>query len=504
MPTNVKVINVFIASTNDLGSERNTIKCIAEELNITFADWNVQFKTWGWETFMTPGMHVHGTQGKIDEQCRSDGCDVVIGVLWKRLGTPTSTGETGTEHEINQAIAGWRRCQTPKVMVFFSKKAVPPGALEDAEQAVSLEMFKKRLPPEIVPMSYKSLKDFERQVRNALTSHLKEVSDLVPKGSGLDGAGNDGGAGENNRGRGSDAEREKNAVLCRGGSVTVVVGDRREPDPETPGDLFAKAPSTRDLTWLFSLGLPKDTVLWNDKIVSATTHESEIPSYLRERALLTLGSPVCNLMSRLGNKSACFPLKIDSALTDKIDRYETMIGGMERMAGDLEKLLNEIGDEEYKKMLYNLRGEGFLDPLLKNEKVGFGPDHNTDWASISFCRHPYSREHVAVLVSGLHLPGTMTATKLLADPDFFTDHPLGGVLKITIPDGLWYERLMRCTVKWNTPPYTMDDYLRKLKELETDKRFAQFDLDMMGQVALHHKHCDMRAFLKGLATMPAL
>ncbi len=73
-------------------------------------------------------------------------------------------------------------------------------------------------------------------------------------------------------------------------NIAVVVGDRRERPPETPGDFLAATASTRDLTWLCALRLPTSTVVWNDKICLATKQDDEIQDIVKSRDLLIVGS----------------------------------------------------------------------------------------------------------------------------------------------------------------------------------------------------------------------
>jgi hypothetical protein len=46
---------------------------------------------------------LEGPQGLIDERMKIDEADVVIGIFWKRFGTPTSNAASGTEHELRRA-----------------------------------------------------------------------------------------------------------------------------------------------------------------------------------------------------------------------------------------------------------------------------------------------------------------------------------------------------------------------------------------------------------------
>jgi hypothetical protein len=52
----------------------------------------------GWETDATPDLQARG-QEIINHQL-VDTCDLLIGIFWTRLGTPTLAAESGTAEEI--------------------------------------------------------------------------------------------------------------------------------------------------------------------------------------------------------------------------------------------------------------------------------------------------------------------------------------------------------------------------------------------------------------------
>ena len=68
---------------------------------------------WRWETDARPGRHLEGPQGLIDERMEIGDADVVIGIFWKRFGTPTADAASGTEHELRRAWAAWREHGRP-------------------------------------------------------------------------------------------------------------------------------------------------------------------------------------------------------------------------------------------------------------------------------------------------------------------------------------------------------------------------------------------------------
>jgi hypothetical protein len=93
---------------------------VLDELNRTIAiERNTLLSLWRWEADSRPGMHLQGPQGLIDELMEIRDADLVIGLFWKRFGTPTAEANSGTEHELRRAWAAWKAQGHPDVMVYF-------------------------------------------------------------------------------------------------------------------------------------------------------------------------------------------------------------------------------------------------------------------------------------------------------------------------------------------------------------------------------------------------
>ncbi len=107
---------------------------VAAALNhVVAAERGVQFRVLGWRTDVRARVHPRGPQGPIDEDLPIEKCDIVIGILWKRFGTPMPQmgGETGTEHEIRGAIAASaRQAGKPEVVICFNDAAYTPDLAE--------------------------------------------------------------------------------------------------------------------------------------------------------------------------------------------------------------------------------------------------------------------------------------------------------------------------------------------------------------------------------------
>src|ERR1035441_11118340 len=122
MDNHVAIIRVVVASPGDVKAERDIVPDVLDERTRGVCRARgVRFEAIRWETDAHPGFHELGPQGLIDPILRIEECDVLLGVFWKRFGSPTSTGETGTEDEIAWAFESWKANRRPGIMVYFNR-----------------------------------------------------------------------------------------------------------------------------------------------------------------------------------------------------------------------------------------------------------------------------------------------------------------------------------------------------------------------------------------------
>jgi hypothetical protein len=168
-----RVVRVVVVSPGDVARERDVTQTVIDELNRTIADERgSRFSLWRWETDARPGLHLEGPQGRIDEEMRIEDADVVVGIFWKRFGTPTADADSGTEHELRRAWAAWRQDQRPEVMVYFCTRAYAPATSAELAQHQRVLAFREALPGQQLSWLYNRVQDFERLLREHLTRFL--------------------------------------------------------------------------------------------------------------------------------------------------------------------------------------------------------------------------------------------------------------------------------------------------------------------------------------------
>ncbi|MGH9277297.1 MAG: hypothetical protein ACRD12_04225 [Acidimicrobiales bacterium] len=298
--------------------------------------------------------------------------------------------------------------------------------------------------------------------------------------------------------------------------LAVIIGDRREWPAKTRGDLFVSSASPSvDLAFLGSLlnRLDHPAQLYADKIVVASDPEYLLGSL--NCNLLVVGSPSVNLAARLINGTAPFHFNIpkewqawdesvrqNRALGDP--QLRELVWWLVRSVRDgatdvdesalLASSTTQLDPErvrtalELTRSLLRVRGpglrslreitqafntSGILDSVIG--RVHANPNENEDYGLVSLARHPFSEDHVAILVAGIHGYGTAHALRLLAEqPGFFRSQPLGAVFRIGKHESEtigWARRLRAASMippADVTPAYGVTDVIQKLTKVLED------------------------------------
>jgi hypothetical protein len=103
MPRNATIYRVLIASPSDVFEEREAARNVIYNWNASHsANMSIMFEPVLWETHVTPELGDR-SQSIINRQIVDDS-DILIGMFWTRVGTPTGTFESGTVDEIELYI----------------------------------------------------------------------------------------------------------------------------------------------------------------------------------------------------------------------------------------------------------------------------------------------------------------------------------------------------------------------------------------------------------------
>jgi Domain of unknown function (DUF4062) len=169
MPVETKLYCVLIASPGDVKAEREIIREEIHRWNSMHAlDMKMVLQPVGWETDATPDLQERG-QAVINRQL-VDTCDMLIGVFWTRLGTPTPEADSGTVEEIERSANEGKRC-----IVYFSDKEVSLSTI-DQRQYKRLEKYKQELNRRGLTNSYKTIEEFRERVSRHITKAVQEIA----------------------------------------------------------------------------------------------------------------------------------------------------------------------------------------------------------------------------------------------------------------------------------------------------------------------------------------
>ena len=167
------VLSVFVASPGDVEAERGKLEEVIRELNVSWSrELGIRLDLVRWETHAYPGIG-SDAQTVINEQIPDD-CDLFIGIMWCRYGTPTGRGGSGTVEEFDRAMARYNNDpNSVQLMVYFKDEPVPPSQL-DPEQLAKVNAFRSSLGDEgLLYWKFDGIEPFEKLIRLHLTRQVQ-------------------------------------------------------------------------------------------------------------------------------------------------------------------------------------------------------------------------------------------------------------------------------------------------------------------------------------------
>lgn len=164
-----KVINIFIASPNDLAQERQKLRSVSERINKVFGrELRVHIELLGWEDTL-PGCA--RPQAIINKDVEI--CDLFVGMLWKRWGTASGRYSSGFEEEFHIATKRHEEGDDLDIWMFF--KRVDDDLREDpGEQLRRVIEFKQELVErkQLLFKEFDNAETFEKIIYDSLATFL--------------------------------------------------------------------------------------------------------------------------------------------------------------------------------------------------------------------------------------------------------------------------------------------------------------------------------------------
>lgn len=166
MSYNAKIYKVFIASPDDVKDERETVRSVIMRWNAINAESkHIVLLPVGWETHAAPETG-KSAQEYINEEVL-DKCDILIGIFWTKLGSPTKIAKSGTVEEIQRHIS-----ERKLAMLYFSTKEIPSNV--DLKQLKMVRDFKKEIRNKSLYGEFSDVHDLESKLYNHLEIKISE------------------------------------------------------------------------------------------------------------------------------------------------------------------------------------------------------------------------------------------------------------------------------------------------------------------------------------------
>lgn len=178
MSYGVTLFNVFIASPSDVNWARAQIRQSVQVWNEVYVKHtkSILFPL-GWETNSAPNMG-KPAQAQINEKLVSD-ADILVGVFWTRLGTPTESYDSGTVEEIELHISAGK-----PTLLYFSEEPVALASV-DRDEYERLQSFKGSCKTRGLYKQFDSPSQFAEDFNRHLAMHVNELIGQVSKTEGV-------------------------------------------------------------------------------------------------------------------------------------------------------------------------------------------------------------------------------------------------------------------------------------------------------------------------------
>ena len=156
----VRQLRVFVASPGDVQKERGGIFNLIENMSRSLYAKSISVQPVGWERDVYPQIMDGGAQEAINSQLLVH-CDVLIGLIGYRAGSPTRFFDSGTFEEIERFI----ELERPTLIYFKNVRADDYATDIDKKR---IEQFKHSLFKRGLIGSYKSTPDLKFKIQRDL------------------------------------------------------------------------------------------------------------------------------------------------------------------------------------------------------------------------------------------------------------------------------------------------------------------------------------------------
>lgn len=168
MSFNARVFRILIASPSDVEEEREiAVRTIQEWNDLNSSERQIVVLPLRWETHSAPE-YGRRPQEVINRQV-VDHSDLLVGIFWTRVGSPTGEADSGTLEEIERVASHGKT-----VMLYFSQVKQDPDRIEP-DQLQRLREFKKKTFPKALVETYSTTIEFRDKLSKQLEIQLRTL-----------------------------------------------------------------------------------------------------------------------------------------------------------------------------------------------------------------------------------------------------------------------------------------------------------------------------------------
>jgi hypothetical protein len=171
-----RILKVFVASPNDVIEERNALAKLIGDINDVLVylapEKQLRLELVRYETHAYPDLG--RPQDVINREIPID-YDIFVGIMWKRVGTPTDTADSGTVEEFTRACQRREKSLLPRIMFYFCDQPISMPTPSEIEQLVKVIEFKNRLASQGLTSSYPSHGEFGEHIRGGLLRAIRDI-----------------------------------------------------------------------------------------------------------------------------------------------------------------------------------------------------------------------------------------------------------------------------------------------------------------------------------------
>jgi hypothetical protein len=168
-----KRVRIFLGSPGDVPNERKLVRKVLHELNeVVGREKNVFFDLYdsgqAYPTYGSDG------QEAINQQLLGDmrNYDIILIIMWNRIGSPTPRDISGTVEEFHRAVAARKRRKKPDIWLFFRTRAPSSKVKIDPTQQKEVAKFKQQIRGKGLFREFQGPAQFEETLRKSLQRWL--------------------------------------------------------------------------------------------------------------------------------------------------------------------------------------------------------------------------------------------------------------------------------------------------------------------------------------------